>query len=290
MKQDSISYIDNVSAAVGDSTALLRARDFDMSMVQGSIDSLSYSQALYKSVSEVDTGRYNGVKLPFSLEQADAVFGLLLLCLLFFSHIYNGGLTFFKENIALLFLPSRNERLPSETTGRETLFTSFLVFQSLILAAICLYSYFIGKELPETNSLSPFVNIVSIAGLLGAFLLLKILGYKVLGYILDISFETKIWIRLNVLILQILGILYFIPTLLLVYSKVLHSQIIILILILFVLTQLTLFYRITAFFIREKFNYLFLIAYLCSSEIIPYIFLAVGLFLFYQNDVFNMLL
>lgn len=287
MEQDSISYLENIPLAANDS---LYIDNFSLPIDSGRIDSISLLQIPYRGVAEIDTDRHVGTPLPISLEQTDGVFALLLLCFLFFSHIYNGGLAFLKENISVLFSQSKTERLPHETTVKENLFTAFLVFQSLILGAICLYSFFLEKKLPATNTLSSFVNIMYIAGIMGVFLFFKFILYKILGYILDAKTETDRWIRANVLIIQILGILYFIPTLLLVYSNVWHIQIAIFIFILFLLAQITLFYRVSTFFVREKFNFLFLIAYLCSIEIIPYVFLAVGLFLFYQNDVFSMLL
>lgn len=281
--------MENVSVAVKDSLDSLYDSAFILPVSQARVDSLSFHTS-YSLNTEVDPDRHPGVELPFSLEQADGVFGLLLLCLLFFSHIYNGGLVFFKENISLLFSSKKYERLSGETTAKETVFRFFLIFQSLILGAICLYSFFQEKRLSEVNGLSPFLNIIGLAAILGLFLLIKIWGYKFFGHILDIKAETRTWIRMNVLIIQILGILFFIPTLLLVYSNMWHYQILLFVFVLFLVLQITLFYRIGSFFVREKFNFLFLIAYLCSSEIIPCIFLAVGLFLFYQNDVFNMLL
>ena len=67
-------------------------------------------------------------------------------------------------------------------------------------------------------------------------------------------------------------------------------EILILILILFLIVQITLFYQIIVFFIGQKFNFLYLIAYLCTFEILPYVYLAIGLIQLYRTDVFNTLL
>lgn len=291
MKQDSISYIVNSVTEAEDSADSLYADGFGISsIIHGKTDSISEFQTTFPYTTKFDSDRHGGATLPFNLEQADGIFGLLLLCFLFFSHIYNGGLTFLKENIAILFSSNRNKRLTSEITGKENFFTAFLVFQSLILISICLYCLFVERKLSTTNTLSPFVSIICIAAIMGIFWFVKIWIYKFVGYILDIKHETSGWVKINILNTQILGILYFIPTLVLVYSNIWHIQLAIIMFTLFLVTQLVLFYRITSFFIQEKFNFLFLITYLCSVEIIPYIFLSAGLFLFYQNDVINMLL
>lgn len=91
------------------------------------------------------------------------------------------------------------------------------------------------------------------------------------------------------IIIEILGILFFIPTLFLLYADYLHTEIAIFMLILFIVSQLILFYRMIVYFIREKFSFLFMIAYLCTIEIVPYIFLAAGLILLYKTDELTVL-
>src|SRR5690606_2489510 len=107
--------------------------------------------------------------------------------------------------------------------------------------------------------------------------------------IFDEQKRMGVWRRTYIIGIEILGMLYFIPTLLLIYSNYYHLQIIIFMLILFLIVQLILFYQIIVFFIREKFNFLYLIAYLCTFEILPYIFLMIGLVYLYRIDVFNTL-
>lgn len=237
----------------------------------------------------IKDNRHEGVQMPFSIEQSDSIFGLLLLCFLFFTHIYNGGYTFLKENVTLLLYPEKSQRFHRQTTSKEMLYSYFLVFQAVVLMAIAIYDVFIEND-PGLETLhKPLLRIILFMLLIGLFFGIKDILYRILGYLFDAQKGINQWRRTYVVAIEILGILYFLPVLLLVYSPYYHFQIITFMAILFLLVQLLLFYQIIIFFIREKFNFLYLIAYLCTFEILPYIFLFIGLAYLYRIDVFNTL-
>lgn len=295
LKQDSISYIE--AGRINEESTLdsIHKGSFftqpslgNEDIVDLHVSDSTQVQAAYHA--GTDKNRHEGTPLSFSLEHADGIFGLLLLCFLFFSHIYNGGLVFMKENVSVLFSPRKSRRIQKESTIKEDFFTAFLVLQTLILVSICLYDVFVEYKLPTVGTLSPFFYIISFTLMIGIFMLIKIYFYKFLGYIFDMKSVADAWIQTQIIVVQILGIIYFIPTLLLVYSDLWHPQIIGFMLIIFLIAQIILFYRIIVFFLHEKFNFLFLIAYLCTAEILPYIFLAAGLTYFYQTDLFSMFL
>ncbi|MFV0418306.1 MAG: DUF4271 domain-containing protein [Dysgonomonas sp.] len=233
--------------------------------------------------------RYDGVLMPFNIGQSDSIFGLLLLCLLFFTHICNGGITFLKENVKLLFSSEKTQRTHFHTTANETLYSYFLVFQSIVLISVCIYDIFIEYDSSAIEYRHPLPTILAFIILIALFFGMKDLIYKILGYIFDRKREFAIWRRTHILSIEILGILYFIPTLLLLYAGAYSLQIIIFMAILFLIVQITLFYQIIIFFIGEKFNFSYLIAYLCTFEILPYIFLFIGLVYLYRIDDFNTL-
>lgn len=233
--------------------------------------------------------RHDGNRLPFSIEQTDGVFALILICFLFFAHIYNGGISFVKENLSLLFSSGKGKRLQQQTTVKEIIYGYFLLFQAIVLISICIYDVFIEYDPDGGGTNSPLTTILSFIVTISLFLFLKDILYKFIGYVFDMSRLMKVWRRTYIVTIEVLGIFYFIPTLLLVYSNFYHMQVIIFVLILFLIAQIILFYQIIIFFIREKFNFLFLIAYLCTFEILPYIFLIIGLIYLYRIDVFNIL-
>ncbi|WP_156032789.1 DUF4271 domain-containing protein [Prevotella sp. 10(H)] len=289
--KDSISSYTSIrdSIALADS---LRQKSVEIRPVLGEVvqanDSAAYNLYTEKPMSE-DRIAHDGTPLHFSIEQTDGVFALLLLCFLFFAHLYNGGFTFLKENLSLLFHSEKGQRAFKQTTVKEYLYTYFLVFQTVVLIAICVYDIFIEYD-PQSNAAHrPFISILLNILLIGLFLGVKDVLYIIIGYIFDGQRQMNVWRRTHLLGIEVLGILYFIPTLLLVYSDFYHTQIVIFMLILFLIVQLILFYQIIIFFIREKFNFLYLIAYLCTVEILPYIFLIIGLVYLYRIDVLNIL-
>lgn len=227
--------------------------------------------------------------MPFSIEQSDSIFGLLLLCFLFFTHIYNGGYTFLKENVTLLLQPEKSQRFHRQTTSKEVLYSYFLIFQAVVLISITIYDIFVENDQRLTPYNKPLGTILLFMLLTGLFFGAKDMFYKLLGYLFDVQRGVNQWRRTQVVAIEILGILYFLPVLLLVYSPHYHFQIIMFMAILFLFVQILLFYQIIIFFIREKFNFLYLITYLCTFEILPYIFLMIGLVYLYRIDVFNTL-
>lgn len=264
---------------------------FSLNPVEGEIVNMINKQ-LYSAHQDSigDVVRYSGDLLPFNLEQVDGIFCLLLLCLFLFTYIYSGGLSFLKESISFLFTPVKASRIHSQTTSREMIYSYFLIFQSAVLSAICIYDVFVEYESSVQSNSKAFLTIVTFIVAIALFFGIKDFIYKLIGYIFNQKKAMNSWRRMHMVSIEVLGILYFLPTLLLIYSNFYHTEILILILILFLIVQITLFYQIIVFFIGQKFNFLYLIAYLCTFEILPYVYLAIGLIQLYRTDVFNTLL
>lgn len=285
--KDSISYISNIgqdSLVYKDS---IRQSTYSIGIIQEEISGISNRYTLDKG--QTNDSRHEGRQHPFRIEDSDSVFGLLLLCFVFFAHIYNGGFSFFKENVSFLFSSDKSKRMHRQTTVKEIAYTYFLIFQTVVLVSICSYDTFILFDTLSEGNGSPLISIVTFILFISIFLGIKDFLYLLFGYIFDMDKAMKGWRRTYITGIEILGILYFIPTLFLVYADYYHPQIVVFMLILFLIVQLVLFYQIIIFFIREKFNYLYLIAYLCTFEILPYIFLIIGLEYLYRIDVFNIL-
>jgi hypothetical protein len=285
--KDSISYISVARDSLAQDS--LDRQIFSFSPLKGQMGEMTKQFAAHTEEKSVDGQfRHYGDDLPFSLEQTDGIFILILICFLFFTHIYNGGISFLKENISLLFSSDRSNRIRKQTTTKEVLYGYFLLFQAVILISICLCDAFIEYD-PTEVAAPPFFTIITFILFIGLFLGVKNFMYKIIGYIFDQQRLMNAWRQVSVISIEVLGVLYFIPTLLLIYSSYYHSEILLFMLMLFIIIQVTLFYQIIIFFVNQKFNFLYLIAYLCTIEILPYIFLSTGLIYLYRTDVFNIL-
>ena len=247
------------------------------------VDTLSVSHTSYASNKE-------GMALPEMLHRSDGIFCLLLFCFFIVAHIYNGGLGFIKENIMLAFSPQKAEKLDSQSlpTTRENVYSYFLVFQAVMLISISIYE---GLErftnLTSVGGKAPFVHIGTFVVLISVFILLKLALNRVVGYIFDLGGKMVLWNKVYLLLISMLGILCFLPTLLLVYSNWWHGAIIGFSLLLFAIMQIVLILRLIAYFYSQRYGVLSLVAYLLTVEILPYIYLGLGLFYFYQIDIFN---
>lgn len=231
---------------------------------------------------------HEGIKKAFTLENEDGVLILLLVCFLFFTRIYKGGIVFFKENTRLLFSNRENLNMFSETTIREFWFNFILLFQHVLLTAIILFDLFLESDkypLPQY----PFVTILVSLSVLSVFIYSKILFYRFIGYIFNIKEYMKIWVRTYIIVLEMMGMIAFVPTLIMVYSQSFHYILLSFFIVLFILSRLILFYRIITFFLRQHVNFLFLIVYLCTVEIIPYIILYQVLIYLYKVDLISLL-
>ncbi|MFV0332105.1 MAG: DUF4271 domain-containing protein [Dysgonomonas sp.] len=290
MIKDSISSVSIVVKDTIQQDSLQQAFPFDP--IEGELVDVARQHMLDTSTSkdESDLLRYQGKPLPFNLEQTDGIFCLLLICVLFFAYIYRGGISFLKENLTFLFSPQKASRTYGLAAVKEMVYSYFLVFQFVVLVSVCVYDVIIEYETPGYSNGRPLTTILSYIVLIALFLGVKDMIYKIIGYIFDFQKTISLWRRTYMVSVEILGILYFIPTLLLIYSSYYHTQILVFMLILFLLVQIILFYQIIVFFINQKFNFLYLIAYLCTFEILPYIFLSTGLIYLYRTDVFNILL
>lgn len=231
---------------------------------------------------------HEGIGKVFTLEQDDGVLALLVLCFLFFTRIFKGGFTFFKENARLLFSTRANLNLFSETTVTEFWFNFILIFQTILLSAIVIFDIFLESDEYKVPQHS-FYTIILFMLTISVFLLLKYLFYRALGYLFDIRDRIRIWLRSCTIVLSMVGIIAFVPTLMIVYSQNFHNYLLIFFLGLFIISQLILFYRVIAFFLQGNVNFFFLITYLCGVEIIPYIILYQVLIYLYKVDLIDLL-
>lgn len=234
------------------------------------------------------TPLHEGIPLPFNLDHTNGTFLLILVCLLLMAFIYKGNFEALKTNLTAFVSFQRSKRIETDYTIKNVWHSCYLIVQLTLLASISIYCIFADYD-TRSVEYHPLRTIALFAGCIFLFMLLKFILYKVIGFVYDVSDQMSLLRHWQLVIVEVLGIIYFIPTLLLLYADSLHTEIAIFMIILFILVQLILFCRLIVYFVREKLNFLFLIAYLCSVEIIPYIILAAGLLTLYKTDELTVL-
>lgn len=233
----------------------------------------------------IDNGHI-GLQRFRSLEQVDGIFVSLLLCFMLLVNIYRKGLFFFKENINVAFF-SQTTNSFTESTISEFWYNLLLFFQAIFLFSLILFVYFFETKNITLYPDNPFLTILSLSLLFLIFEGLKYLLYYCIGYVFDSQKLVFSWIRVYSVVIQMMGILSFIPVLLLIYFDYYHDVLFVFFISLFILSRIIIIYRLGIFFLQKNVNFLYLIAYLCSIEIIPYILLYRGMVYLYENEIIN---
>jgi hypothetical protein len=227
---------------------------------------------------------HEGVRPIFSLGQTDGIFVMLLLSFLFLTHIYRRGSLFFKESLSLVYSTSKKANQLNETTATDFWYNFVLLMQFVLMASI---TFFVFLQQQNTNYV-PSHSIVFILLLMLGFMIagsVKYLFYRFVGFVFDIQTTVRAWSRSYMNMLELMGVVAFIPVVFLIYSNY-YSELLMFFLIgIFVLSRLIIIYRISIFFLRRKVNILFSISYLCSVEITPYFVLYKGLLYFYSRYI-----
>lgn len=261
-------------------------KDYDVRSVSEEI-LLLQSDSGMNSIRQEVSGNVGNNKM-FTLEQDDGVFALLLFCFFCITRIYKDSSSFFTENTRLIFSMRENVNLFAQTTIKEFWFNFVLIFQSILLTSIILFDYFLVSDENATPQHS-FYTITLFIVVISLFMSIKYLFYKFVGWLFDIQTKISIWMRTYMIVFEMVGIIAFIPTLILVYSLNLQSLVFSFLVIIFIVSRIILFYRASVFFFQTKVNILYLITYLCSVEIIPYIFLFYFLKYLYKIDLTSLL-
>lgn len=293
--------IDEVDTLVGyplDSLSLLGSENLRSDSILAFTDSLSVAETIDVEESEpqkieafTSLNPKEGVSLPVMLSGSDGLFALVFACFMLLSFSFREIASFLKENVLLAFSSTKAEKLSEKTvTSKERFNLYLLVFTFILILSISSYVvvdrfYPIVKDYGQLlSTIGTFILVLTV------FIILKLLVNKLVGYIFEIEKRTGIWNFSYLILFSALGGSCFVPVLLLIYSKVQFDIIIAFMLILFLIVQLSIIFRVVSYFRDQKFSIMFLIAYLCTVEIIPYIFLGIGMVYLYKVDIFNTVL
>lgn len=233
--------------------------------------------------------RHEGIKRFSLIEDSDGIFLLLLFCFALFVHVFRRGMSFFKENARMVFSVRHSSNLFNQATITEVWFDSLLMFQTMLIYSIVLFVYFFENDDSGGYTGSVFLSVISFVLLFIGFNLIKYLVHRFIAYLFDVKQIFEVWVRGYIVVVEMLGLISFVPLLLLIYFDYYHNVLFLVFLLLFLISRLIIIYRSVIFFLEKGVNFLYLIAYLCTVEIIPYILLYNGLSYLYKIEVTSIL-
>lgn len=229
---------------------------------------------------------FEGLSLPFSTFAESMLFLVFLGCFLIFSIIFSREGTALMGNFRNIFSPASRHHTSiykEQITTTEIWGEFFLILQSAVIFAIVLFVFSWDKGL--SGMPQKYYYLFFLASFLGlsAFLGFKYSIYKTIGSFIFTS-EMNQWIGRYFWIVELVGILSFIPAMFFVYLQEYKEIALIVLISIFLLSRLVVLISLLIFFVKSKIGFLYFFVYLCGVEIAPYLFIYKGAISF-QNII-----
>lgn len=223
-----------------------------------------------------------GIPLPFSTLVQSVLALLFLACFLLFALFFSREGAAIMGNFKNVFLSgnlSRETAYKEQITITEIWGEVFLVLQSILFCTIILFVFSWEKFPPDMSRNNYFFFFVGSFFYIAFFIGIKYASYKAIGSFMFVQ-DMGRWIERYFWIIELLGVLIFLPTLFYVYLLEYRTVALITILIIFILSRIVIITSLLSFFVKNKIGLLYFIVYLCGVEIAPYLFAYQGAVLF----------
>jgi len=209
----------------------------------------------------------------------DLIFSLLLGLLIVFAWVFRANYHLFTKMLRDVFYIRDRLSLFEYMGGNETVFRSFMIFQSLFLCSVAFFitsrSYGYIEDYPDISSNLSAIGLIFIAFWL--FYLFKLFMYRLLGAIFLDAEPYRMWKIGYTASAGTWGVMLYIPVLWLAFIGT-HPRIPIFTFItLYLLWRLIIIYKTIRIFNIKGIEFLYIILYLCGQEFLPLIFLYEGI-------------
>lgn len=227
---------------------------------------------------------FYGVKPNARIHQ-DSTFILILVCFLLIVFAIKTEGEKIKKNIKSILITDPANR---DKTSIPLIIDLCLTIQVALITGILLFHIF-ALNLPPNLQISSMALTLLISFTTLIFVGFKMMMYQILGCVFSDTRRISNMTQKFITTVQLFGIFSFLPVLILIYSDGLDIIMLSLIGILFLCERLIAIYHVISNFLQEKINFLFLIVYLCTVEILPYFFLYEIANFVYKLDITSIL-
>ena len=218
--------------------------------------------------------------LSFSLTPvvSGVLFSMFFICFVVFSIIFS------KEGVALsgnfnsiINLNSRSSKgYKEQVTTTEVWGEFFMIFQAILLYSIFLITYLIDNGINVLSFNSYVLNFLAIFAALALLASFKYFIYRSISAFF-LQSDLKSWISRYFRLIELSGVVLFIPLFAYVFLPESRSVIIILIISVFVIVRLIVALELLNIFVKNKVGGFYFFVYLCGTEIAPYLLYYKGL-------------
>ncbi|MDR1004522.1 MAG: DUF4271 domain-containing protein [Prevotellaceae bacterium] len=218
-----------------------------------------------------------GIPLPYSPHADDTITLLLLGCFFLSSYILARSRQLLAAQLKNFLLHRQRTSIFANYTGSDMRYLLLLIMQTCVLAATCLFGYFVDTtpQLHDHISTPAFIALYTL--ILGLYLSLKWLIYTAVGWIFLNKDTSAQWMESYSTLLHYLGFALFPFALFMLYCDLNLYATIIIGLFLVILFKILTFYKWLKLFCRNLAGCLLLILYFCALEIIPILLMYKGM-------------
>lgn len=222
--------------------------------------------------------------VPFVISLNEWITGSILWCFLSITYVLSIGKYALLQSFHDFFSTRERNSLFGEQTMNEIHCKLLLIIQTCLLSSILLINYNVQLHPYAFND-----NIIPalLANYLFAMLLfyfVKWIIYKFVNWIFFDRTKSNLWSESYFFILSMLGFIFFPLTLFTIYFQLSLDLIHIIILCIFIFSNLLLFYKCFCIFFNRLHGVFFLFVYFCTLEILPFFVLSRGLV--FINELF----
>ena len=217
-------------------------------------------------------------KISESPKLFDSIFIIFLVCFIIISQILSSKARMLLSIPEELFRLKERKSIFNESVGNELYVKLLLLVQTVVILSVFLHLVFINSKNSNLINISEFYeSIGKICLLFVVFLFYKWISYNIVGKIFFQKEALSQWLNNFISLICLLGIMIFIPVLLMFYVEWMYSFCYFFVLFCILIVALIIIYRTYVLFFHDirLLHYLFL--YLCAQEIAPLLVLYQGL-------------
>jgi len=213
-----------------------------------------------------------GALPAFPMQVGSVFFIIFLLCFVVFSFLFS------RERAALIgnfnTIISLKSRLAvtykEQVTASEVWGEFFMIFQTILLFSMILFTFLWGDYLSILTFRSIIVIFLLILLLLSLLACFKFLIYKSISAFF-LHNDIKNWINRYFRLLEFVGVILFLPTIVYVYMPEIRSVMLLVIIVVIIISRFIVTIELFNIFVKNKVGGFYFFAYLCGTEIAPYL-------------------
>ncbi|MDD3788609.1 MAG: DUF4271 domain-containing protein [Petrimonas sp.] len=280
---------DTIPDTTLDTTAFFLQRD----AAAPTVDSFSTEFSLYEVIPSDSTGMTfrkdtaytlqpksigkTGIAINYPQREASLFFLLFAFCFFIFSIFYRSAGRFMIDSLKSLFsFRNRNTTVHKEqVTTTEVWAEFFLLFQTTVILAMVAFIFFWDKGISVLPIFKRDGLFLGFFLFFAFFILFRYLIYRFFGAVF-FPHHARDFSEKYLSVLQITGILAFLPALFFVFVPEYTLVASILLIIIFFINRLVVIVAILGIFVKARIGIFYFIVYLCAVEILPYFLLYLG--------------